>query len=1075
MFKSISIKVNLLTYFIAIIGMISVVLIGLQYSFSLSLADKAADSTFEQVAEKLSIFIRERDDQLQGVIELASHSKGLEKIPLPGELHKNIDTMINVLNSNPGIYAVYIGKNNGDFYEVIHMKRFEGLHEKFGADKAAQYAVVHITNADTNPGTNTNINNGSQHNKHWFFYNEYLQLLSSKVQTTNYDPRIRPWFRKALKSEKVTRTEPYLFSFINSSGITYAKKLDSNNGVLGMDITMSALNEFLQAQSFGESSEIFLYDVYGEKYASSNPEVLQTNKASDFDVDFTPLQLSDEDKKFVENLGLLRVSNEVDWPPLDFAVRGVPMGYSVDYLNLLASKIGLKIQFINGYTWDELVELFKEGNLDLLQSAFFIEERKEFALFTDAFYEYKTQVILRKGVNIDSLTDLNGKTIALPKGWGTIDFIRENYPQINIIEAETTLDAYFAVHDGLADATVDHQLSLDYISDKYQLENLYLGPWLKDFDDNSSKKLHIMVQKEQGKLRDIINQAITSVTPEEIDQLKQRLEKNSCKPGMKCAESDVKSSSVADRVFMGFKSDEESGLIRYENEHSSYYAYSSPLDTFAEKGHRLGIVESTESFLGPFMEKVRVSLYSAIAVVLLSLPIILFAIRQILKPIQALMNENDKIAMRRYKDVKKVKTHIKEMVSLSESMIHMTESIQAFEKAQEELMDSFILLIADAIDTKSPYTGGHCTRVPEIAMMLAQKAHDLDTPPFDDFHMENDDQWREFRVGAWLHDCGKVITPEYVVDKATKLETINNRINEIRTRFEVLWRDAEITGLNRQLDGEQAESVKDWLEQEKQKLIDEFNFIAECNVGGEFLSEDKQQRLAEIAEKRWMRHFDNRLGLSEEELKLFGEQPKEDLPVEEKLLDDKSHHVIPRENFDEEAYKAQGFKLDVPEHLYNKGELYNLSISRGTLTEEERFKINEHIIMTIRMLEQLPLPDHLKRVPEYAGTHHETLIGTGYPRKLTRDELSIHARIMVLADIFEALTASDRPYKKAKKLSEAIKIMGFMCKDAHIDADVFKLFLKSGVYLDYAKKHMDAKQIDEVDIEQYMNCEIKQK
>lgn len=154
--------------------------------------------------------------------------------------------------------------------------------------------------------------------------------------------------------------------------------------------------------------------------------------------------------------------------------------------------------------------------------------------------------------------------------------------------------------------------------------------------------------------------------------------------------------------------------------------------------------------------------------------------------------------------------------------------------------------------------------------------------------------------------------------------------------------------------------------------------------------------------------------------------------------------------------------------LYNRGELYNLCVTYGTLTPEERFKIQEHVIMTIRMLETLPLPDNMKRIPEYAGTHHETLDGTGYPRKLEASQLSVAARIMAIADIFEALTASDRPYKKAKSLSQSLKIMSFMVKDRHIDRELFELFLRSGIYLEYAKAHLKPEQMDEVHIEEFI-------
>ncbi len=387
-------------------------------------------------------------------------------------------------------------------------------------------------------------------------------------------------------------------------------------------------------------------------------------------------------------------------------------------------------------------------------------------------------------------------------------------------------------------------------------------------------------------------------------------------------------------------------------------------------------------------------------------------------------------------------------------------------EAQKVLMDAMIKLLAGAIDAKSPYTGGHCERVPELAFMLAEEAAKVTQGPLAEFRFHSDEERREFRIGAWLHDCGKVTTPEYVVDKATKLETIYNRIHEIRTRFEVLLRDAEIECIKAQRDGDSVEANRRF-EEKRGQLADDFAFLADCNVGGEFMAPERIERLKKIAAQTWLRHFDDRIGLSNEELVRYRREPAAAMPAVETVLADKPHHVVPRGE-DKALDPKYGFKVKVPEHLYNFGEVYNLSIGRGTLTEEERFKINEHIIQTIVMLDQMPFPKELRRVPEYAGTHHETLTGSGYPRKLTKDELSVPARIMAIADIFEALTASDRPYKSSKTLSESVKILSFFKKDRHIDPDLFDLFLRSGVYQRYAERYLKPEQIDRVDIDKYL-------
>jgi HD-GYP domain-containing protein (c-di-GMP phosphodiesterase class II) len=391
-------------------------------------------------------------------------------------------------------------------------------------------------------------------------------------------------------------------------------------------------------------------------------------------------------------------------------------------------------------------------------------------------------------------------------------------------------------------------------------------------------------------------------------------------------------------------------------------------------------------------------------------------------------------------------------------------------QAQQDLMDAFIKVIAGAIDAKSPYTGGHCARVPELSVMLAEAAQASEEPLFKEFNFD-EDEWREFKIAGWLHDCGKVTTPEYVVDKDTKLQTIYNRIHEIRMRFEVLLRDEKINYLEAVAnDPEQASVLKQQLDKKTEQLYRDFEFIAKCNVGGEFMSDDAVDRLTRLSKMCWTRHFDDRLGLSDMEKQYFAEIPKPDLPCTEQVLADKPEHIIKRNINSNDAGESIHSVIPTPKYLFNRGELYNLSIRKGTLTAEDRFIINDHIVQTILMLKKLPFPESLARVTEYAGGHHEKMDGTGYPLGLSKNELSLPARIMAIADIYEALTASDRPYKKAKTLTESLKIMSFMVKDKHIDEDLFRLFLSSGVYQQYAERFLDPSQIDEVDINDYLTA-----
>jgi len=465
----------------------------------------------------------------------------------------------------------------------------------------------------------------------------------------------------------------------------------------------------------------------------------------------------------------------------------------------------------------------------------------------------------------------------------------------------------------------------------------------------------------------------------------------------------------------------------------------------------------------------RIFLFSGL-VLLVLLPLSLLGSRKISGALTRLVQESQKIQRRDFSESDPFDSSIKEIHTLISAFVLMKSTVQRLLEQQRKLFDDFTKLIAGAIDAKSPYTGGHCMRVPRIAEMLAKAACESEKDAFAGFSMGTEDEKWEFDVAAWLHDCGKVTTPEYVVDKATKLETIYNRIHEIRMRFEVLLRDAEIdTYRKRLVDNADEEALKAELEKMQKEIADDFAFVASCNIGGEFMAEEKIERLKQIGARIWTRHLDDRIGISQDEAALKKSTSAPNLPVVEHLLTDKPEHVIPRTNPDPFDNNLYGVKMSVPEEQYNLGELYNLSIRKGTLSPEDRFKINEHIIQTIILLNKLEFPEYLANVPEFAGAHHETMIGTGYPRGLRKKDISIPGRILAIADIFEALTAADRPYKKPKTLNEALRIMSFMSRDEHIDSNLFDLFLESGVYQEYADQNLNPAQIDAVDIDQYLS------
>ncbi len=333
----------------------------------------------------------------------------------------------------------------------------------------------------------------------------------------------------------------------------------------------------------------------------------------------------------------------------------------------------------------------------------------------------------------------------------------------------------------------------------------------------------------------------------------------------------------------------------------------------------------------------------------------------------------------------------------------------------EQLFESFINLINEAIDDKSPYTGGHCERVPVLTMMLAEAASAAGAGPLAGWKMTEKDRY-ELKIAGLLHDCGKVTTPVHVVDKATKLQTIFDRIELIDARFEVIKRDAEIEMLRARLDsrfstrGAEGSVLEHSLRERLREIDDDRDFLRRSNIGSEAMSDEDQRRVLSISTKyRW------------------------------RAPDGTTRDFLSAE------------------------EIENLTIRAGTLTAKERQVINHHIDITIKMLEALPWPRHLENVPEYAGGHHERMDGKGYPRGLRREEMSIPARVMGIADIFEALTAKDRPYKKGKTLTESLHILGRFKLNGHIDPDLFDVFVRERVYLRYAEQFLDPEQIDEVD------------
>ncbi|MCZ4337259.1 HD domain-containing phosphohydrolase [Shewanella colwelliana] len=1049
-YRRLTIRFTVVSIFIIATLFTAIIAIGLQFYFSQRLATEAALKLYDHSANSTGSYLTQVDNQAINTTSLLAHYRGL--YDSNGLTPESLNMFAEVMHATPFIYAIYIGLDNGDLFELVNLNAHPIVRKQLGASHLDRWVIIEITDgADTR-----------QRKKH--YYDSQFNLRVTHSEPTEYNASLRPWYANAVV-DQVHKTEPYLFQNLQSPGVTYATRIVHDDAVLAVDIALSSLSDYLNGLGRNiagdKTKEVFIFEASGELIASNieqSTEVVIPQSS--------PLQLTQAQQVLVANTLPLVASNETDWPPIDFAIAGMPQGYSIDLLNIVAQMTGLTINYNNGFTWAEFIDKFKEGEIDILHSLMNSEDNASLGAFSEPFLNLPFSIVTQPGsAPITAISQLENKRVAIPKGWSIIAIINKYFPAIEVVEYQSTLDILRAVARQEVFAAIDNSIVLHYTARQYFLDNLQFHETIDYSPIKIDAGLSLVMKPKHADLVEIINLALNNISPEQITALRQKWFSEGQKAAPKTVEGTVPYKELID---IAASPSLQKRLGVYSIDGVDSFVYVTPLGHAADETEYFAIVVPTNVLLASTHDKVKKSILVTGICLLLVLPLSWLFASPIIKPINLLALENKKIKNRQYDEVVRVESFIKEIDELAYSMVDMSDSIQVHEQNQKALIEAFIKLIAQAIDDKSPYTAGHCNRVPELGLMLAERASKSELPAFKDFGFKNEDEHREFRIAAWLHDCGKITTPEHIVDKGSKLEVIYNRIHEIRMRFEVLWRDAQIRYYTQCIaTPEKQEALKAELDGTFVQLTEDFEFIANANVGGEFMDQNHVDRLHQLAKTPWLRHFNDKLGLSPIEELNYPEE-EQTLPVTEALLSNKPQHIIKRDfpvHFDEKF----GIKMEIPEHLYNQGELHNLAIARGTLTAEDRFKINEHITSTIKMLENLPFPPELARVPRYASTHHETLKGTGYPRKLTAEQLSIPERILVLADIFEALTAADRPYKKAKPISVAIDILHKMALDQHIDIEVFKLFLSSGVYLEYANRFLDPSQIDAIDIHKYFD------
>ncbi|EOD5329894.1 HD domain-containing phosphohydrolase [Vibrio parahaemolyticus] len=1032
--RKFSIKFTVGSLFILATAITAFLGIGMQYYFGKQMSEEHVLTRLTMAATDVSSYIHQID------VNAASSTRMLRNVADFRDSQFDIDEILSIfiqtLVDNPTFYSIYFANNDEYFFQVINLASSSSIREKMRVQERERWVVIIISGDGNNRTCQT------------LYYSETIEVVRQTKKKSNFYPTRRPWFDNASR-DSVYKTDPYIFQHLKITGQSYSVR--NNDTVIGVDTVLSSLSDKLNSTELGmkkdDGVEAFIFNSRGEVLASN------INIFHEVDIpDSSLLALSGQQKALLGDREFV-VSNQNDWGPYDYTSSGEPSGYAVDVLNLISHKTGMKLEFINGFSSRELEKKYRKGEIDILQPVLGTPPElgvKSHPLFIGQL------AVATKTTNLmpTSLSELGDDSVGVVAGFGMKEWLLERYPSLNIIEQPNLDLAKQALHMGDIQYLVGSYLTMVDMERLVKLTNIHVG-----LLDAPPLEFSLFMKEEDKNVVELINQAIEVILPEQKVALQEKWLKSHQWRGSFAPYPEV--------YELAIRKDKHDLMNKVTIDGESRFLYITKLHSTRGTSDYFAVIVPGQVVT----DAVTSRLSKAIAITAFAM-MILFPLTwkvglPIVRPIVALRNETIKIKKREFDQLVPVETRIKEVSDLSDSVTEMTREIQHHEQQQQEFVEAFIRLIAQAIDDKSPYTAGHCNRVPEIGLMLAEAVEKCNTGKFKDFKFNNDDERREFRIAAWLHDCGKITTPEHIVDKGTKLEANYNRINEIRTRFEVLRRDAEVEMWKSMSTGELSkEEAQAKFDQRVTQLDEDFRFVASANVGGEFMSDEKIARIKQISQQTWLRHYDDHLGLSpfEEMIK-----PKSEvtLPVVENLLADKADHIIERVRPMKFA-PEHGIKVQVPEHQCNLGEIYNLTISRGTLTPEDRFKINEHMISGIKMLDALPFPPELSNVPRYASTHHETLKGTGYPRRLSAEDLSIPERILAIADIFEALTAGDRPYKKAKPVSVAIDIMYKMALDKHLDMDLFLLFLESGVYRDYANRFMPSEQVDEVDIEKYL-------
>ena len=932
---------------------------------------EASDEVFARTGREVVLALDRISAPAQSLVDVLAQ-QSLATADSLDERLRHVPALAAALRRNPALTALYAGYADGAFFLVRPATR-PGVRAALRAPDDTAFVIQSVESTRDGP-----------HATFRFLRDDLTSIGAVARPDFAFDARTRTWYRAAERAQREVRTDPYVFFTTGEPGITLARASPTRHAVIGADVTLAALTDFLRSQDVSTGTELFLATADGRILARRTAGATARRDAAGASLQLPALT---EGGDVAAALGAR------------LAAGGKPGGFTFD---------------VGGVEWHGGIASIggQDGTPLLLASAAPTAELLAGARRISAEGWLLTLLLI---------------AAALPLAW--LAAARLSAPLTRLAGVAHRMRAFDFADAPPARAGV------------------------REIDE-----LDRALADGRGTVRRFLDLSGALAAERDVDRLVGRVLEET----LELAKADAASIHMvdADRATLSPVGYLRRGVHGHEGASAAPVigavdaaAAGHPIARAAASGATVredvgGAAVLARAWLGSEADAIGRDNIGLVAI-----------------PLRDRAGDVDGVLTLLSGSVRaaSLSPHVLAFVEQLSGVAAIAIETRRLIAEQKALLEAFIQLIAAAIDAKSPYTGGHCQRVPELTRLLAEAACEARDGPFRDFVLD-EEQWEAVRIASWLHDCGKVTTPEYVVDKATKLETLHDRIHEVRMRFEVLKRDAEIAYWRGRAEGGDAMALGGERDAALRALDEEFAFVARCNEGGESLAGADVDRLRAIARRTWTRTLDDRLGVSWEERLRMDRRGTGSVPASEPLLADKPEHVIERPAGERIGPDNKwGFKLDVPAHRYNRGELHNLSVGRGTLTPEERFQINDHIVQTIVMLEKLPFPRHLRDVPEIAGGHHEKMDGTGYPRRLTRAQMSPVARMMAIADIFEALTAVDRPYKKGKTLSEALAIMARMRRERHVDPELFELFVTAGVYRRYAERHLRPEQIDAVD------------